>query len=158
MDLRHKRTIFRLADTAITLLSIFLLLDAMFGFTRPRDPRPAQPRIVTANDAFANLSASCIGGFSNQRTAGGVTQVAPRGTPFNAYQLTFTNTGSSSVTIYGATVDLAGQGGTVFAEPQDTGLGRGHGLTLRAGHSRQVVETAGATHPVTSCRILSWQS
>lgn len=158
MDLQHRIKIFRLADTLITLMAIFLLLDAMFGFMRYRETVATQPRAIVQNTGSTDLSASCTGGFTNQRTVHGATQVAPRGTPFNAYQMTFTNTGSARVTIYGVTVDLAGHDGIIFAEKQATGLGKDAGITLAAGQSRQLVETAGVNHAVASCEVLSWQS
>ena len=153
MNLRRERILFRLADVLITLTAIFLLLDAMLGFTKHRIVLAAQSRDVGP----ANLSTSCVGGFSNHRTVAGVTQVAPHGTPFNAYQVTFTNIGNTPITVYGATVELIGSRGNVFVRQHDTDLGDGAGLTLDLGQSRRVTETTAVNRPIASCEVLSWQ-
>jgi hypothetical protein len=156
MDIHRERTLFRLADVLVTLVSIFLLADAMLGFTG-RQIRSVQSRPISQITDSANLSTSCVGGFSNQRTVDGVTQIAPRGTPFNAYQMTFTNTGNTAITVYSVTAELLNSQNKVFAQ-QRTNLGNGAGITLSLGQSRQIVETAGVNHAVASCEILSWQS
>jgi hypothetical protein len=157
MDIHRERTLFRLADVLVTLVSIFILADAMLGFTGRQEIRSVQSQPISQITDSTNLSTSCVGGFSNQRTVDGVTQTAPHGTPFNAYQMTFTNTGSSAITIYSVTVELLNSQNKVFAQPR-TNLGNGGGITLNLGQSRQVVETAGVNHRVASCEILSWQS
>jgi hypothetical protein len=157
MDIRRRRTLFRLADVLISLVAIFILLDAMFGFTSHHKVRSAQPQPPAQSaSTAANLSTSCVGGFSNQRIVDGVVQVASHGMPFNAYQVTLTNTGNTAVTIYSMTVELVNNQNKVFAQ-QHTNLGNGAGITLNLGQSRQIVETAGVNHPVASCEILGWQ-
>jgi hypothetical protein len=156
MNIERGRILFRTADILITLTAIFFLLYTILGFTRHQDPRSSPPRLGNQDATYTNLSTSCTGGFSNQRTVHGKTQVASRGAPFNAYQLTFTNSGNTIVTIYGVTVDLADYQHHIFARPHDN-LGNGAGITLRVGQSRQIVETAGATNPVASCEVVSWQ-
>jgi hypothetical protein len=157
MNIERGRILFRTADILITLTAIFFLLYTVVGFTRHQDARSAPPRPGNQDATYTNLSTSCTGGYSNQRTVGGKTQVASRGAPFNAYQLTFTNSGNTIVTIYGVTVDLADYQHHVFARPYDSNLGDGAGITLGVGQSRQIVETAGATYPVASCEVVSWQ-
>lgn len=158
MNIQHKRMLFRVADVLITLMAIFLLLDALLGFTRHPGGSSAQSRPVSQNGRYTNLSTSCVGGFSNRRTVGGVTQIASHGTPFNAYQLTLTNTGNTVLTIYSVTVDLTDSQGHIFGRQHDTNLANGTGITLNLGQSRQLVETAGVNHPVASCDLISWQS
>jgi hypothetical protein len=153
MDIRHRHKYYRLADVLITLTAVFLLLDATMGFTKHQVEFKTTALDVTSS----NLSTSCIGGFSNQRTVDGVTQLAPHGMPFNAYQVTFTNIGNKVITIYNVTVELRDYGNNVFAQPQDTNLGNGSGITLNLGQSRTIVETTGASRPVASCQILGWQ-
>jgi hypothetical protein len=158
MDIHRERTLFRLADVLIILVSIFVLLDAMRGFTKHQEMRSVQSRPVSQisqNIHSTNLSKSCIGGFSNQRMVDGVTQVAPHGTPFNAYQMTFTNTGNAGITIYSVTVELVNNQNKVFAQ-QHINLGNGAGITLGLEQSRQIVETAGINQAVASCKIVSW--
>jgi hypothetical protein len=133
------------------------LLYMLAGSARHHDIRSAPPRTGNQDADYTNLTTSCTGGFSNQRTVAGQTQVASRGAPFNAYQLTFTNGGNTIVTIYGVSVDLADYQHHVFARPHDSNLGNGAGITLGIGQSRQIVETAGATYPVASCEVVSWQ-
>ena len=157
MNIRHERILFRLADVIISLAAIFLLLDAMLGFTRHQEMRSAQPQPVSQNINSSNLSTSCIGGFSNERTIDGVTQVASHGKPFNAYQMTLTNIGGTVVTIHSVNVELVNSQNKVFAQ-HHTDLGDGAGITLNLGQSRQIVEASGINHPVASCEILSWQS
>jgi hypothetical protein len=157
MNIERGRILFRTADILITLTAIFFLLYTVVGFTRHQDARSAPPRPGNQDATYTNLSTSCTGGYANQRTVGGQTQVASRGVPFNAYQLTFTNSGNTIVTIYGVTVDLANYQHHVFARPHDSNLGDGAGITLGVGQSRQIVETAGATYPVASCEVVSWQ-
>lgn len=157
MNIERGRILFRTADILITLTAIFFLLYTIVGFTRHQDVRSAPPRLGNQDATYTNLSTSCTGGFSNQRTVRGKTQVASRGAPFNAYQLTFTNGGNTIVTIYGVTVDLADYQHHIFARPHDSNLGNGAGITLRVGQSRQIVETTGATSPVASCEVVSWQ-
>jgi len=157
MNIERGRILFRTADILITLTAIFFLLYTVVGFTRHHDARSAPPRPGNQDATYTNLSTSCTGGYANQRTVGGQTQVASRGVPFNAYQLTFTNSGNTIVTIYGVTVDLANYQHHVFARPHDSNLGDGSGITLGIGQSRQIVETAGATYPVASCEVVSWQ-
>ena len=157
MNIERGRILFKTADILITLTAIFFLLYTVVGFTRHHDARSAPPRPGNQDATYTNLSTSCTGGYANQRTVGGQTQVASRGVPFNAYQLTFTNSGNTIVTIYGVTVDLANYQHHVFARPHDSNLGDGSGITLGIGQSRQIVETAGATYPVASCEVVSWQ-
>ena len=157
MNIEQERKLFRTADILITLTAIFFLLYLIVGPTRHTDSRSAPPRTGNQDTNYTNLTTSCTGGFSNQRTVDGKTQVASRGAPFNAYQVTFTNSGNSVVTIYGVTVDLADYSHHVFARPHDINLGNSAGITLGTGQSRQIVETAGATHPVASCEVASWQ-
>ena len=157
MNIERERILFRTADVLITLTAIFFLLYILVGSARHHDIRPAPPRTGNQDAGYTNLTTSCTGGFSNQRTVGGQTQVASRGAPFNAYQLTFTNSGNTIVTVYGVTVDLADYRHRVFARPQDSNLNNGAGITLGVGQSRQIVETAGATQPVASCEMVSWQ-
>jgi hypothetical protein len=157
MNIKRGRILFRTADVLISLTAVFFLLYTILGFTRHQDARPAPPRPGNQDITYTNLSTSCTGGFSNQRTVRGQVQVASHGAPFNAYQLTFTNSGNTIVTIYGVTVDLADYQHHVFARPHDGNLGNGAGITLGIGQSRQIVETAGATSPVASCEVVSWQ-
>jgi hypothetical protein len=157
MNIEQKRILFRTADILITLTAIFFLLYTIVGFTRHQEARAASPRLGNQDTNYTNLSTTCTGGFSNQRTVGGKTQIASRGAPFNAYQLTFTNSGNTIVTIYGVTVDLANYQHHVFARPHDSNVGNGAGITLGVGQTRQIVETAGATQPVASCDVASWQ-
>lgn len=157
MDIRRKRILIRLADIVISLAAIFLLLDAILGFTRNHETRPAQSQPASQNIDPANLSATCTGGFSNKRTVNGLTQVAPRGTPFNAYKITLTNTGGTVITVHSVKVQLVNKQNEVFAQHRAS-LGGGAGITLNLGQSRQIVEAYGISHPVASCEILSWQS
>jgi hypothetical protein len=157
MNIERGRILFRTADILITLTAIFFLLYILLGSARHHDPRSAPPRTGNQDANYTNLTTSCTGGFSNQRTVDGQTQVASHGAPFNAYQLTFTNSGNTIVTIYGVTVDLADYQHHVFAQPHDSNLGNGAGITLGAGQSRQIVETAGATYPVAFCDVASWE-
>jgi hypothetical protein len=157
MNIKRGRILFRTADILITLTAIFFLLYTILGFTRHQDARSAPPRLGNQDATYTNLSTSCTGGFSNQRTVRGKIQVASHGAPFNAYQLTFTNSGNTIVTIYGVTVDLSDYQHHVFARPHDSNLGDGAGITLGVGQSRQIVETTGATYPVASCEVVSWQ-
>ena len=156
MNIQHERILIRLADILISVVAVFLLADAMLGFTRHQAAAPPRPRLVTRDATPASLSASCVGGFSNQRTIDGKTQVASHGTPFNAYQLTFTNLGSSAIKIHGVTVNLADNAHHVFARQRISILSNGAALTLGLGQSHQVVETAGIKQPVASCEVLSW--
>lgn len=157
MNMKRGRILFRTADILITLTAIFFLLYTILGLTKHQDARSAPPRFGNQDATYTNLSTSCTGGFSNQRTVRGKTQIASHGAPFNAYQLTFTNSGNTIVTIYGVTVDLANYQHHVFARARDSNLGNGAGITLGVGQSRQIVETAGATYPVASCEVVSWQ-
>ncbi len=157
MNIQHQRTLFRIADIIIALASIFLLLDAAIGFTRPQQKATVQVQPAGGEVDSPNLAVSCTGGFANQRIIGGVTQVAPHGTPFNAYQLTLQNIASTAITVYGVSVDLVNSQNQVFAR-QRPALGNGAGLTLRPGQSREIVETAGVNHQVASCEVLTWQS
>lgn len=157
MNMKRGRLLFRTADIVISLTAIFFLLYTVLGFTRHQDPPSASPRPGNQGATYTNVTTSCTGGFSNQRTVRGKTQIASHGAPFNAYQVTFTNSGNTVVTIYGVTVDLADYQHRVFARPYDGNLGNGAGLTLGLGQSRQIVETAGAAHPVASCDVASWQ-
>jgi hypothetical protein len=157
MNIEQRRILFRTADILITVTAIFFLLYLFVGSTRHPDARSAPPRTGNQDANYTNLTTSCTGGFSNQRTVDGKTQVASHGAPFNAYQLTFTNSGNTVVTIYGVAVDLADYQHHVFARPHDNNLNHGAGITLGTGQSRQIVETAGATNPVASCEVVSWQ-
>jgi hypothetical protein len=157
MDVRHRRILLGLAEVIIFLASIFLLLDAMLGFTGQQEMPSAQSQSVSQNIDSANLSASCVGGFSNERTVGGVTQVASHGAPFNAYQIALANIGSTAITVHGVNVELVNSQNKVFAQHY-THLGDGAGITLNPGQSRRIVEAYGISHPVSSCQILSWQS
>jgi hypothetical protein len=157
MNIERGRILFRTADILITLTAVFFLLYMLAGSARHHDIRSAPPRTGNQDADYTNLTTSCTGGFSNQRTVAGQTQIATRGAPFNAYQLTFTNGGNTIVTIYGVTVALADYRHHVFAQPHDSDLGDGAGITLGVGQSRQIVETAGATYPIASCEVVSWQ-
>lgn len=157
MNIERGRILFRVADVLITVTAIFFLLYLLVGSARHQNIRSAPPRTGNQDAGYTNLTTSCTGGFSNQRTVRGKTQVASHGAPFNAYQLTFTNGGNTIVTIHGVTVDLADYQHHVFARPHDGDLGNGAGITLGVGQSRQIVETAGATYPVASCDVVSWQ-
>lgn len=157
MNSEQGRILSRTADILITLTAVFFLLYILVGSTRHQDARSAPPRTGNQDANYTNLATSCTGGFSNQRTVDGQTQVASRGAPFDAYQVTFTNSGNTVVTIYGVTVDLADYQHHVFATPHDNNLGNGAGITLGTGQSRQIIETAGATYPVASCEVASWQ-
>lgn len=156
MDIRHQHILFRLADILVTLAAIFLLLDAMFGFTKHHIRDSAQLQARAEHVTSTNLSTSCIGGSTNQRTVHGVTQVARHGTPFSAYQVTFTNIGNRAITIYDVTVELRDYNNTVYAQQRATGLGHGAGITLNLGQSRTVMEPTGMKQPVASCQVLSW--
>ena len=157
MNIERGRILFRTADILITLTAVFFLLYILVGSARHHDIRSAPPRTGNQDAGYTNLTTSCTGGFSNQRTVRGKAQVASHGAPFNAYQLTFTNGGNTIVTIYGVTVDLADYQHHVFARPHDSNWGNGAGITLGVGQSRQIVDTAGATQPVASCDVVSWQ-
>jgi hypothetical protein len=157
MNIERGRLLFRAADILITLTAVFFLLYILLGFTKHQNVRTDPPRTGNQDANYTNLSTSCTGGFSNQRTVDGKPQVASHGAPFNAYQLTFTNNGNTIVTIYGVTVDLANYQHHVFAQPHDSNLRNGAGITLSVGQSRQIVETAGATQLVASCEVVSWQ-
>jgi hypothetical protein len=152
MYIRRQRILFRLADILVTLAAVFLLLDAMFGFTKHHIADPESSGQVTSN----NLSTSCVGGSTNQRTVHGVTQTAPHGTPYSAYQVTLTNIGNRVITIYGLTVELRDYSNTVYAQQHATDLGNGAGITLHLGQSRTVIEPTGMTQPVASCQVLGW--
>ena len=156
MYIRRQRILFRLADILVTLAAVFLLLDAMFGFTKHHvaDP-PAWPASAGSVTSI-NVSTSCVGGSTNQRTVHGVTQTAPHGTPYSAYQVTLTNIGNRVITIYDLTVELRDYSNTVYAQQRATDLGNGAGITLHLGQSRTVVEPTGMTQPVASCQVLSW--
>lgn len=156
MDIHRMRTLFRLADVVISVASVFLLLDAMLGFTGRQGAFPVQSRLTSLYLNSANLSTSCLGGFSNERQVHGVTEVAPHGTPFNAYRVTLTNIGSSALTVHGVNTGLADRQGKIFTEHY-TNLG-GSGIGLGPGQSRQIVEAYGIGHPVATCEVLSWQS
>jgi hypothetical protein len=158
MDIRRQRILFRLADAVIGLASIFLLLDAMVGFTGPRPALQAQSQPSGNIDSInsAHLYTSCMGGFANERTVGRVTQVAAHGTPFNAYQITLTNIGTTALTVRGVNVELTDTRNRIFTQHY-TDLGNGAGIRLGLGQSRQLVEAYGIGHPVASCQILSWQ-
>lgn len=103
-----------------------------------------------------NLATSCIGGSTNQRTVHGVTQTAPHGTPYSAYQVTLTNIGNRVITIYDLTVELRDYSNTVYAQQHANDLGHGAGITLNLGQSRTITEPTGMTQPVASCQVLSW--
>lgn len=156
MDIRHQRKLFRLADIIVTLAAIFVLLDAMLGFTKHHIINSAQLQARAEHVTSANLATSCIGGSTNQRTVHGVTQVAPHGTPYSAYQVTLTNVGNRVITIYDLTVELRDYSNSVYAHQHATDLGHGSGITLNLGQSRTVVETTGMKQPVASCQVLSW--
>ncbi len=156
MDIRHQRILFRLADALVTLAAIFLLLDAMLGFTKHRIINSAQLQARAEHVTSTNLATSCIGGSTNQRTLHGITQVAPHGTPYSAYQVTLTNVGNRVITIYDLTVELRGYNNSVYAQQHATDLGNGSGITLSLGQSRTVVEPTGMKQPVASCQVLSW--
>lgn len=156
MDIRYQHILFRLADILVTLAAIFLLLDAMLGFTKHHIIDSAQLQARAEHVTSTNLSTSCIGGATNQRTVHGVTQVAPHGTPYSAYQVTFTNIGNRVITIYGVTVELRDYSNNVYAQQRATNLGHGAGITLDLGQSRTVVEPTGMKQPVASCQVLSW--
>lgn len=155
MDIRYQIILFRVADVIISLAAIFLLLDAVLGFTGPHKTHSPQSRPASSNIYPTSVSASCTGGFSNERTVNGVTQVALHGTPFNAYQVTLTNVGSTAITIHSVTVALVNSQHKVFAQ-QHASLGNGAGITLGLGQSRHIVEASGINHPVASCQVLSW--
>ena len=157
MDIRRQRIFFGLAEVIVVMAAVFLLLDAILGFTARPGARSVQTRSFSQYLDPANLSASCAGGFSNKQTVKGVTQVASRGTPFNAYRLSFTNMGDAALTIRSVSVELIGSQNAIFARHRSD-LGGGAGLTLRPGQSGQIVEAYGIDHPVVSCQILSWQS
>ena len=156
MHIRHQRNLFRLADILISLASVFLLLDAMFGFTKHHIADPPQLQASTEHITASNLATSCIGGSTNQRSMHGVTQTAPHGTPYSAYQVTLTNIGNRVITIYDLTVELRDYSNTVYAQQRATDLGHGAGITLNLGQSRTVIEPTGMTQPVASCQVLSW--
>ncbi len=155
MNAQLRRILLRLAEAIVFLVSIFLLLDAMFQFTGRQETPPAQSQPVSRS---TNLSTSCIGGFANKRTVDGVTQVASHGTPFNAYQITLTNIGNTALTIHSLKTELINSQGKVFAQHHTDALGHGAGVTLNPGQSRQIVEAYGINHPVAGCEILGWQS
>ncbi len=157
MDIRRTRILFRLADVVISVASVFLLLDAMLGFTGRPGAFPAQPQLTSVYINSANVSTSCLGGFSNEQKVGGVTEVAPQGAPFNAYRVTLTNIGSSVLTIHGVNTGLIDRQDKIFTEHY-TELGGGSGIRLGPGQSRQIVEAYGIGHPVAGCTVLSWQS
>ncbi|HEY6279693.1 MAG TPA: hypothetical protein VIX86_25575 [Streptosporangiaceae bacterium] len=156
MDVRRERILLRLAEVIIFLASIFLLLDAMLEFTGHQLTPSAPPQHVSQNIDSANLSTSCTGGFSNERTVGGVTQVASQGTPFNAYRVTLTNIGSTVITVHGVNVELVNSQNKIFSQHY-THVGDGAGVTLNPGQSRRIVEAYGISRPVAWCEILSWQ-
>lgn len=156
MDIRRKRMLLRAAEVIVVLAATFLLLDAMLGFTGHREQPAVQSQPVSLYIDSANLATSCTGGFSNVRTVNGVTQVAPRGMPFNAYQVTFTNTGSSAVTIRSMKVVLVNRRNQIFSQ-HSTEVGGSAGITLKPGQSRRIVEAYGISRPVASCDVLSWR-
>jgi hypothetical protein len=157
MDIRRQRIFFGLAEVIVVMAAVFLLLDAILGFTARSATRSVQERSFSQYLESANLSASCGGGFSNKQTVKGVTQVASRGTPFNAYRLAFTNMGDAALTIRSVNVALIGSQNRIFARHRSD-LGDGAGLTVRPGQSSEIVEAYGIDHPVASCQILSWRS
>lgn len=157
MDIRRTRILFGLAEAIVFLAAIFILLDAVLGFTGHQEAGSAKPQAASQNFDSTDLSTSCVGGFANERTVNGTTQVASHGTPFNAYRISLTDIGISDITIYSLDVDLLNSRHQVFAQ-HHTGLGHGAGITLAPGQTRQVVEAYGIGHPVASCEILSWQS
>lgn len=156
MDIRRTRILFRLADVVISVTSVFLLLDAMLGFTGRQADFPGQPQLTSLYINSANVSTSCLGGFSNEQKVGGVTEVAPHGAPFNAYRVTLTNIGSSMLTIHGVNTGLIDRQDKIFTEHY-TDLG-GSGIRLGPGQSRQLVEAYGIGQQVAGCEVLSWQS
>jgi hypothetical protein len=156
MHIRHQRNLFRLADILVSLASVFVLLDAMFGFTKHHIADPPQLQASAEHITSSNLATSCIGGSTNQRSVHGVTQTAPHGTPYSAYQVTLTNIGNRVITIYDLTVELRDYSSAVYAQQQATDLGHGAGITLNLGQSRTVFEPTGMTQPVASCQVLSW--
>ncbi len=156
MDIRHQHILFRLADALVTLAAVFLLLDAMLGFTRHHIKSSAQLQARATNVTSTNLSTSCIGGSTNQRTVHGVTQVARHGTPYSAYQVTLTNIGNRVITIYALTVELRDYSNNVYAQQHTTDLGNGSGITLNLGQSRTIIEPTGMKQPVASCQVVSW--
>ncbi len=156
MYIRHQRILFRLADILVSLAAVFLLLDAMFGFTKHHITDSAQLQARAEHITSANLATSCIGGSTNQRTVHGVTQTAPHGTPYSAYQVTLTNIGNRVITIYDLTVELRDYSNAVYAQQHANDLGHGAGITLNLGQSRTITEPTGMTQPVASCQVLSW--
>jgi hypothetical protein len=156
MYIRHQRILFRLADILVSLAAVFLLLDAMFGFTKHHITNSAQLQARAEHITSANLATSCIGGSTNQRTVHGVTQTAPHGTPYSAYQVTLTNIGNRVITIYDLTVELRDYSNAVYAQQHANDLGHGAGITLNLGQSRTITEPTGMTQPVASCQVLSW--
>lgn len=157
MDIRRTRILSGLAETIIILAAVFLLLDALLGFTASPGIRLVRAQAASQAIDSTDLSASCAGGFADEQTVGGVTRVAAHGMPFNAYQVTLTNIGITDFTIYSMNVDLVNSRGQVFAQHHSV-LGGGAGITLKPGESRQVVEAYGIGHPVASCEVVSWQS
>lgn len=157
MYIPHHRILFRLADVLVTLAAVFLLLDAMLGFTKHHITNSAQLQASAENVTSSNLSTSCIGGSTNQRTVNGHTQVAAHGTPWSAYRVTLTNIGNRVITIYDMTVELRNYQDDVYARQHATGLGsHDSGITLSLGQTRTVVETTGMKQPVASCQVLGW--
>ncbi len=156
MDIRQQRILFRLADILVTLAAVFLLLDAMLGFTKHHIINSARLQAQAEHVTASNLATSCIGGSTNQRTVHGVTQIARHGTPYSAYQVTLTNIGNRVITIYELTVELRNYRDTVYAQQQATSLGNGSGITLGLGQSRTVVEPTGMKQPVATCQVLGW--
>lgn len=156
MDIRHERILFRLADALVTLAAVFLLLDAMLGFTKHHIINSAQLQARAEHVTSTNLSTSCIGGSTNQRTLDGITQVAPHGTPYSAYRVTLTNIGNRVITIYDLTVELRDYNNSVYAQQHATDLGNGSGITLNLGQSRTIIEPTGMKEPVASCQVVSW--
>jgi hypothetical protein len=156
MDIRRQRILFRLADVLVTLAAVFLLLDAMFGFTKHHVINSAQLQASAEHVTSTNLATSCIGGSTNQRTVDGRTRVAPHGTPYSAYQVTLTNIGNRVITIYDLTVELRDYSHTVYAQQHAYNLGHGSGITLNLGQSRTVMEPTGMKQPVASCQVVGW--
>ena len=156
MDVRKQRVLLGAAETVIVLAAIFLLLDAVLGFTGHRQLTTAQSRPVSQNIDGANLAITCAGGFANKQTVHGVTQAAAHGMPFNAYQLTLTNTGATALPVRSVSVELLDHRHEVFAQHR-TDLGGAAGLTLGPGRSRRIVEAYGIDQAVASCEILGWQ-